>query len=926
MGDKILKFKPLSWVVSFFLEVSILSICGLNAVVTAEVEPIKFDDSNTNKKIIEVSVNQKEVLLKEDPLESEEVYILNEFEVSAEQDTGYLSAHTLSGSRTNALIKDTPMTVTVINEELINDLNLDSLSDLSKVVASMDQDSDPFQIGSAQSAKIRGIPSSRPLFDFFRRDLNMNSYNMGRTEVAIGTNSLVFGQAEPGGKTNVLPKRALFFNDTSTMSWTFGDHRSIGIFDINKQLSELFGVRIMGVTSSKDSQNSYGESDYKAGTLALTFRPSSKTSLQLHLETADQKNKLDVRKYLDNSASGGTYRKTIDTPNKSSSSGLFPGKTIIHDPNFVQYLPQEYIDAISGQAGDNATIAFNSRQDILNYMLEGGITPKNLSDFANGQEAKEKGYLGILNLMHIFTDNIQAKLSFIHEDTRNDFTRQSNGNIILYDVKEDGKGYDLLTPAMEAADETHIQSGWQGEGVNFQSNAIRATLSWDIELKKSKHQLLFGFDYDHTDRSKDLYKLVRFQDANFASNYTFGDKYSINNNLTKAVGSLVYNYYSLKAARGLVPGFNMSSDIILSSGTEYNKGVAGQWALQSSESQEVDIFAGWGAIQSKFMDGRLSTMLGVRFDRTEIDINKSVYQSTDKNKDPSAADINESKTYDSTSPSVGAVYWFNKNVGIYASYSRSIMSPDGVQVDALGNSLPLTIGEGFDLGFRFELLDGKLYGDVTGYHIIKENDKGKNMASNQDVVDYYASKGITVDLDDLVNKILPGTTLRSRGVESNLNFNPNRSASFRFSYQTGVSDYKESPLGLATDEWVPGTSRHNLRLTGKYTFRDGMLRGTFIGLNQRYASKAFYDAFRLSNISEDVADYDLKKYTIWLPETYSTELFCGWKGQLPWAKGRNAAKYNIRLNFENIFDQVRLNKRGTYMGGREFAFQVGATW
>lgn len=858
----------------------------------------------------------------------EEIYILNDFEVSAEQDRGYHSAHTLSGSRTSALIKDTPMTVTVVNEELIEDLNLTGLSDLSKVVAGMERDSDPFQLGSAQSSKIRGIPSSRPLFDFFKRDLNMNRYNMGRTEVAIGTNSLVFGQAEPGGKVNVLPKRAVFINDKTSANLTSGDHRFEGRFDLNKQLNDAFAVRVMGVTTTKDSQNSYGESNYDGSTVALTYRPSPKTSVQLHWEAARQENNLDVQKYFDSSATGSTLRKSIETPDKSTSSGLYPNRVIIHDPNFVQYLPQAYIDAVSGLGGDNATITFNSRQDIYDYMLKSGVTYQNLGDFAEGQKAQEKGYLGIVNLMHIFTNNIQGKLSFMRENNKTDYTRQTNGNIILHDVKEDSKGFDILTPEMEAADETHISHGWQEEDLEFESSAIRATLSCDFELEKSKHQLLFGFDYDYTNRDKDLYKLVRFQDAAFAANYSFGDFYSINKNLTKADGSQVYDYYSLSAARGRVPGFNMSSDVVLSSGTRYGVGDPGQWALQSSESQKVDILAGWMAVQSKFLSGRLNTMVGLRLDLTEIDIDKTVYQRTNKNDNPadSRFNIDESRTYRSASPTAGVVYWFTPSFGVYGSYSRSIMSPDGVQVDALGNTLPLTIGKGVDLGFRFELLDGKLYGDVTGYHIIKENDKGRTLASDQDVIDYYAAQGITVDVNDLANKILPGTTLRAQGIETNLNYNPNSEISLRFSYQTGISDYKETPLDLATGEWVPGTSRHNLRFTGKYTFRDGKLRGTYVGLNQSYASKSFYDAFRLSNISEDIEDFDLEKYTIWLPETYSTEIFCGWKGKMPWAKGRNAALYNIRLNVENVFNQIRLNRRGSYTSGREFALQFGAEW
>lgn len=48
-------------------------------------------------------------------IEGEEIFLLQDIEVSAERDRGYYSANSLVGTRTNQLIKDTPMTISVVN-------------------------------------------------------------------------------------------------------------------------------------------------------------------------------------------------------------------------------------------------------------------------------------------------------------------------------------------------------------------------------------------------------------------------------------------------------------------------------------------------------------------------------------------------------------------------------------------------------------------------------------------------------------------------------------------------------------------------------------------------------------------------------------------------------------------------------------------
>ena len=138
---------------------------------------------------------------------SDEVFELTDFVVSDADDEGYYSANSTSVTRTDALVKNTPISLSIVNQQLIEDLNLVSTEDLALVNASIDEDPNGF---SLDRIRIRGFRSAFPRYNFFRRNLPNDSYNVSRVDVIKGANSLIFGQASPGGTVNLgSPDRQL---------------------------------------------------------------------------------------------------------------------------------------------------------------------------------------------------------------------------------------------------------------------------------------------------------------------------------------------------------------------------------------------------------------------------------------------------------------------------------------------------------------------------------------------------------------------------------------------------------------------------------------------------------------------------------------------------------------------------------------------
>ena len=67
---------------------------------------------------------------------ADEVVELSPFTVDASADKGYKAANTLAGSRLNSSLNDTAASVTVFTKELLEDLGLNNLEQLSDYIPS----------------------------------------------------------------------------------------------------------------------------------------------------------------------------------------------------------------------------------------------------------------------------------------------------------------------------------------------------------------------------------------------------------------------------------------------------------------------------------------------------------------------------------------------------------------------------------------------------------------------------------------------------------------------------------------------------------------------------------------------------------------------------------------------------------------------
>ncbi|WP_228038415.1 TonB-dependent siderophore receptor [Nostoc sp. LEGE 12450] len=211
---------------------------------------------------------------------------------------------------------------------------------------------------------------------------------------------------------------------------------------------------------------------------------------------------------------------------------------------------------------------------------------------------------------------------------------------------------------------------------------------------------------------------------------------------------------------------------------------------------------------------------------------------------------------DAFTPRLGIVYQPLKEVSVYASYSQSF-TPNIDTFDADGNPLRPERGEGYEVGVKTELLEGKVSATVAYFDITKQNvattdsslpGLGVSIATGE-----QRSRGVEFDIS---GQIIPGWNI--------------------------IASYGYTDAEVTADNTIPvgnrliGVPRHNASLWTTYEIQHGSLQGLGFGVGFNYLGEREGD---LDN-SFKLDDYFLTNAGI----SYRRD------------------NWRFALNFKNIFD------------------------
>ena len=217
---------------------------------------------------------------------ADEVISLSPFTVSDSDDKSWLATTTLIGSRTNQELAKLPVTVDVITSEFMRDLGLFNMDDAARFVAGVDV-SPRLETRNDELLSYRGLGSSGRSRNFFTWYVPADAYNVERFDFNKGSNSLMFGDSQPGGQGTIYTKRARARNMTEFYA-SVGSYDAYRFqLDVNRKLRDNFFMRANFVNRRNKTYVKGTNDVLRAGDLAFTYEPFKTTSIRVELERGE---------------------------------------------------------------------------------------------------------------------------------------------------------------------------------------------------------------------------------------------------------------------------------------------------------------------------------------------------------------------------------------------------------------------------------------------------------------------------------------------------------------------------------------------------------------------------------------------------------------------------------------------------------------
>lgn len=220
-----------------------------------------------------------------------DVVVLSPFTVDTSRDRGYQAANTLSGSRLDTPLTDTPASVSVFTPEFLQDIGLDDISQIVaySVNATMyrgDETSVTLgnevvnAVNSARRIDIRGVQASQA-FDYFKSITTDDSYRVGRYDENRGPNSILFGISSVGGLMNQTSKTASASRTRGQLKYSFGSHdRNRTELDWNQAVSkQRFAYSVAAVHQENGGWRKYDYHDKDRVFGSLVFKPTRRLTI-----------------------------------------------------------------------------------------------------------------------------------------------------------------------------------------------------------------------------------------------------------------------------------------------------------------------------------------------------------------------------------------------------------------------------------------------------------------------------------------------------------------------------------------------------------------------------------------------------------------------------------------------------------------------
>lgn len=763
--------------------------CGAVAASTSKSDPLAPTKSDSDR-VAESNASETESRAAKQTRAVEETVTLTPFLVTSGKDEGYRAANTLSGTRMNSSLAQTPAPVSVLTKEFLDDIGAKNVADMLKFAVSSSQDT-PEQSGLLELAydtrvMIRGFTESTITRDYLpnmvqsRGILASDRFNVDRADLSRGPNSILYGASRPGGAINTSSKRAVLNGSQKTASlmvgrWNLMRSETDFAFPLIK---DTLALRVNTLLEDRNGWAEFEGLNQKGLALAATYQPFKSTQVRANVE-----------RMIKDQVMGGNfphpdfgYSRWVKGGSPLGGNPLLPGTnpapTLLMTTNYLQavYAPQ-----LRSEPFRLSTIGADMRPDLSGIQpsgfwrttngavapaggtvddpFYGQVIPANANLYGPGFNSANSDY----TLSSLFIDQriggLSIELGYVRTDYYREFTPASFGaigepNPVIpgaYYADGDsliagGRAPGTLLPDIGRANPfaggLFVESQWKQQILEQRAETLRASMSYEIDLNKHSRWLgrhsIAGF------LQKDSSLLASALRAEY--NMTPNNSQPIDS----ATNTILRRTYLDFTTPGGVRGALDPAKNPIPNSPGMTPGFA--WTGPFPWSEEKD--SSWMlALQSNFLSDRFVFTYGYRHDRVQNN-NASV----GGERLPNSTNLWKTRPYQFVSSTETTYAGATKTFGMVLtpldwlgfSYNQSeSFFPQGGMLDIYDRFLDPIQGKGKDYGIRFNLLKGRLSANVNFY---------ENEGLNQFSVPLTAPRSQVVTA---LNSVL--TALRVRG-------------------------------------------------------------------------------------------------------------------------------------------------------------------
>jgi outer membrane receptor protein involved in Fe transport len=880
---------------------------------------------------------------------------LSPFQVRAEDDVGYQAANTTSGSRLNSRLKDTPASVSAFTPEFLSDIAATTLEEMLAHATNIEIDVEDANAGfnnpSGRGAdgndyqfRMRGSPAGASR-EFVESNIPVDLYNVERAEVASGPNSILFGLGQAGGLVSLSGKKAGLTRNRSTVKSMFGSwHFERYEGDYNRVvIPRKLAFRLLGVYQNNQGWRYWDFNDQARYTGAVTYQPFKNTTIYVSGEKG----------FMDNNLTMGWNASDQITAWLAAGRPVADGAAVAGTSRFGTANRFTFNDAERVVFNLASELQSTSRFGSVATLLPASVSPYNFNLTGPGGVRHQTFHTVQAQIQQRLPKNVTLELAYFYNTNdveANGLAVSGGGQDLRGDPNLTLPRIDAptVTVANPHARELFFETQWFKDRILTSNEIFRLSAAWEVGESRrwfGRHRVAGLLEHSQQNRLR-RWRNEILVDQNNVPVSNAANAEAAANQLTRrhyvAEGDF-RNYYSSDSSIPM-PEFTFG-------GRQIHATYASRARANTQSVKQVDTMM--FASQSFWLRDRLVTTLGARRDTISF-VNAQEARILDRN-DPRITsgrfavaewDFDGTTTehrYKPTTFSAGAVLHANKRFSVFYNLSRNNGAPRFDRTVLPNGDVPQpTEGRGRDFGAMIDVFgDDRLFIRTTWFETRQLKDTPILPGGNAIGVDNLATmlnalltarKISQADYDrQAVSWTTASIDIFTDGLEVEVVANPTRNLTLRASYshssrrrenffseifeffgaripewrallkdnptelrtfETAVSDlYSELDFQVDRQNSPFGSRPHKMNGTARYTFREGALRGAFVGGTIRYNGKNF--------LSWDKAT----GYIYWGNESMFGDAFAGYRTRLPGTK----LPLTLQLNVKNISNSYLVN-------------------